>query len=445
MARNADIRLYLVTQFPYMSISTLQSLTTSMIKGIQKVKDDIDAFLPKEFSVNCTELYLGDPVTPTFSLRTETKFTTASGELEFTIASLELFNRELRGLILTRGLGMSKFSDVVFPNDDNLNYVLDHEGDVLSILNVEVFSCLTRRYQNSGRRGCDNPYYFEMEMPWALSPYKFTIDKITFGDKEVHYQISCDNSAVNKALSGPKVFKPVDTSIAPVENLPPLDQTFSRVYNLIRTGDRIMVRGDDNPNLAAALNVLVKKACTAIASGKKLGAVSIIAGTCKIDLGYKTIGSNTNCNINVWLDRNRPFHSFSGIDLNELVKGYNAQGELTRSGHYYDGYMAYFINNVNHGYSHDVIDWIYNLPLEQIFTPVVKRFESAHGEYFVQLTPIGEGYDIELTFGNHITGNWAPFRITKPLPNKELVTVDSDEPAQPEVKSFWKSLISKFF
>lgn len=209
MARNADIRLYLVKQFPYMNLKGLlrvAELTEKEIKNGLTFNDGRE--LPKLVYVSTTINYMGSFVNHMFNIRTMTKFTNEVGDLEFTIASLSAFVDELKVLVHVRGMGECKFSEVVIPADPDIIYSFSQDEEVYSIFNAELFSCLTRRFQNRGRRGCDNDYHFEIHFPQELLPVNVSIKDIVINETDISYRLFVDTEIMHNALAGTRTFVP---------------------------------------------------------------------------------------------------------------------------------------------------------------------------------------------------------------------------------------------
>lgn len=211
MARNADIRLYLVKQFPYASLRDFLAAAEQIEKGIKQTLTG-GFTLPSTFAAIDFIKYMGDSKSMGFTVRTPTKFTNELGDMEFTVASLAAFIDELKVMVFLRDMGGANFGQVVIPPNDDIMYSFGHESDMYNIFNAELFSCLTRRFQNRGRRGCDNDYHFELKFPLDLVPVNVSIKDISFRDDKVYFRLFIDTEIMHNALGGQYVFT------APVNN-----------------------------------------------------------------------------------------------------------------------------------------------------------------------------------------------------------------------------------
>lgn len=217
MARNADIRLYLVKQFPYATLSDFLAAAEQIEKGINQTLTG-GFTLPSTFAAIDFIKYMGDTKSMGFTVRTPTKFTNELGDMEFTIASLAAFIDELRVLVHLRNMGGVNFGQVVIPPDGDIMYSFGNEGDMYNIFSAELFSCLTRRFQNRGRRGCDNDYHFELKFPLDLVPVNVSIKDINFKDDKVYFRLFIDTEIMHNALGGQYVFTaPVINGQIPVD------------------------------------------------------------------------------------------------------------------------------------------------------------------------------------------------------------------------------------
>ncbi|EBY9763979.1 hypothetical protein D5W64_12770 [Salmonella enterica subsp. enterica serovar Saintpaul] len=436
MARNADIRLYLVKRFPRMSISSLLHVTKSILRDVKKINAVHDVTLPRGFVVTAPYSHLNDKHDASFVLRTPTKITSEIGDEEFTIASVEAFRDELMAMCIDNTAGINTFENMLLGEDSNFKLVTEFPIDVIAEINVKLYSCLVRRHQNRGRRGCDNDYFFDVENPFSNQITNFTVSNITFIDTEVHFKLISDNDKVNTVLkSDYHLTVPILSDADP--------KVDSKTYYMLFRNEMEQIDLDwcrpGRNRFVNALDRAISTVFTAVASGVQEEAVICRFGSYSLIMYFKRKGSETTASL-LLEGFGETIKSIEFIDFNGLMTGGVLFGnkdtiEVT------DGIMDFLHNDyINNELSIPMYNWIRDINFDKLFVPTLKTFEIGGLKETVAVTPKPGGYDIVVSNKNGIVISNTLFKAPEPLP---VTTEDGKVP--PKVISFWKRLIDKFY
>lgn len=436
MARNADIRLYLVKRFPRMSISSLLHVTKSILRDVKKINAIPDVTLPRGFVVTAPYSHLNDKHDASFVLRTPNKITSEIGDEEFTIASVEAFRDELMVMCIDNTAGINTFENMLLGEDPNFRSVTGYPVDVISEINVKLYSCLVRRHQNRGRRGCDNDYFFDVENPFSNQITHFTVSNITFIETEVHFKITSDDDKVNTIL------KPDYHLTVPIlsDADPKID---SKTYYMLFRNEMEKIDSDwCSPcynHFVGALDRIITTVCTEIASGNSDGTVICHFGSYRLIASYAIKGSNTTASL-LLVGLSEIIRSIDFIDFNGLVSGSILFGN--KGSYQIAPDMLSFLSNdfINPDHIPQIRNWINEIDFDCLYVPTIKDFGSELFKETVRIVPKGNMYDVSIFNENGVIIDNGLFKA----PVKEPVTTEVEE-VPPKVISFWKRLIDKFY
>lgn len=437
MARNADIRLYLVKRFPRMSISSLLDVTKCILKQVKKINAIPDVTLPCGFIVPTTMHRLDMRYSPCFTLRTPTKITSEVGDDEFTVAGIEAFKDELTAMCVTSAAGIGTFEDMLLGEDPTLKEIMDCTGDTISEINVKLYSCLVRRHQNRGRRGCNNDYFFDIEIPLTNTVINFTVSGIEFTESGVQFKIASDNDKINAILKQDYTLT-IPTVHQDFDDIVDSKTYYTLFRNEMELTDAKWCRPDRN-RFVNALDRVISTTCTAIASGAQKETVTCRFGSYSLTMYFKRKGSETTASLLLEglgeTIKTIDFIDFNGLMTGGILFGNKGTVEVT------DGVMDFLHNDsIDNELSLSMYCWIRDIDFDKLFTPILKTFESNGLKETVAVVPKPGGYDIAVSNKNGIIISNTLFKAPEPLP---VTTEDDDVP--PKVISFWKRLINKFY
>ena len=197
MARTADIRLFMVSQFPYATFSQHLKVAEKIYDGINKVIATVES---KDGDYSKADLVVIDNISLVFRVKSAVKFCCVRNEGMYVLNNLEGFIAELKVLVAMGGTN-KYFYDMILPRDADVMYAFNNNSEHLAVLNAHVYSNLTRRHQNRARAGSQNDIDFKLDMGKGEKPLAFSIKNIEFTEKSVSFRLWCECEIPRNAFS----------------------------------------------------------------------------------------------------------------------------------------------------------------------------------------------------------------------------------------------------
>lgn len=220
MARNADIRIQLVSQFPF---ETLQGLLKQamILRGaisgtLEKMAGSEE---PHVFHVSIDSL---KGKIATYVVESKSKFKLEGAPNSFTTAGLDSFIHELSYYCSLPSYNDKTFTSIITGEDRDVIWGFQDDMESLVMVNVEIYSALIRRFQNRGRVGSDNVHKFKRTVRDYIgieTVVEFTIDHINFGAHELQYRLLVDDGKIHSAIGKHNVFYIPNGGIPPSKTI----------------------------------------------------------------------------------------------------------------------------------------------------------------------------------------------------------------------------------
>lgn len=195
MSRTSDIRHYMVSQYPYMSYS-------QMLTQVRRVQEEFKVEINNGNEVGDDYTYglIGDSYGRVmFKIKSNTEFSALDADANFTVSNLNAFITELEALVKINKEG--HFYDLVIPRTGDIMYAFGNNLEDIANLNAMLYSYLTRRHANRGRKGSNNDIKFKMKFTEGTLG-GFWVKDIEFTDKMVSFKVGCEFEIIHNAFKG---------------------------------------------------------------------------------------------------------------------------------------------------------------------------------------------------------------------------------------------------
>lgn len=200
MSRTSDIRQYMIAQYPYMSYN-------QMLKQVKCIQDEFIAEtdkLTKGGDSHQLGLISDAYAQASFKIKSNIEFSALDSDATFTASNLNAFVQELEALTKINKEG--QFYDMIIPRTGDVMYAFGNNLEDIANLNGAVYSYLTRRYNNRGRKGSTNDIKFRMKFTEGTVG-EFWIKNIEFGNGLVSFKLGCEFEIIHNSFKSMYDFK----------------------------------------------------------------------------------------------------------------------------------------------------------------------------------------------------------------------------------------------
>lgn len=197
MARNSDIRSFIITKAPLATIAELH-------EGVKQLSVRIDA-LQSKYAIGSIDpdgrvvvAQFGD-TTVRFQLCTDlSRFRSSDRSHEFSLTSLDSFKGSLQVLDEIMGRGERIFGELVLPFYNDLFVITNQDRAMTSVIAGHIFTGLMKRYMNRQRSGSQNDYSFKVSLKGYQRPVTFTITALEFQEGDiVNFMLRTSEDSIN--------------------------------------------------------------------------------------------------------------------------------------------------------------------------------------------------------------------------------------------------------
>lgn len=201
MARNSDIRSFIITKAPLATISELH-------EGVKQLSVRIDA-LQSKYAINSNDpdgrtitCMFGD-TNLRFQLCTDlSKFRSGDRGHEFSITGLDAFKSSLHVLDEIMGKGERIFGELVLPFYNDLMTITNQDRAMTSVIAGNIFTGLMKRYSNRQRSGSQNNYSFKVTLKGYPRAITFSVTDLSFRDDDtVGFVLKSNDDSINYWLN----------------------------------------------------------------------------------------------------------------------------------------------------------------------------------------------------------------------------------------------------
>ncbi|QGH71993.1 hypothetical protein N1M2_130 [Klebsiella phage N1M2] len=359
MSRTSDIRHYMVSQYPYMSYS-------QMLGQVKRIQDEFKVEINKGNEVGDSYTYglIGDSYGRVmFKIKSNTEFSALDADANFTASNLNAFIIELEALVKLNKEG--HFYDMIIPRTGDIMYAFGNNLEDIANLNAMLYSYLTRRHANRGRKGSDNDIKFKMKFTEGAIG-EFWVRNIEFTDKMVSFKVGCEFEIIHNAFKSMYDFVIVTPALGqavnPIKALKEKEVKPKKEKKAINTFDELVNDIANEPKLCISKFLAVKMLETGIRSlGKTEGLVNVgNVSHAGIQFELRKYGQEGPMMLYVEVDENLVFSasiiSFKRIS-NDMDKSVTAK-QITEQSIIRHDFMEWLEEYVGDDYIHNVCKWL---------------------------------------------------------------------------------------